>query len=315
MDAVSPGILSPPQQRREDGMAEGKTFTREELATFNGQNGRPAYIAYKGRVIDVTGSKMWRGGMHMRLHHAGQDLSAEIEAAPHDTDVLDRYPQVGTLAEEAAPAASAVPSTSAGMPASPVGAASPAGVHASTHTDPPGVVQGLPLWLDRFLERHPFFQRHPHPMTVHFPIVFFIGAPVFTALFLITQVDGFETTALNCLGAALLFSVVVIPTGLFTWWVNYGAQPIKAVTIKLTLSFSQFIVGLVAFAWRLADPQVLRNPSGVNMLYPVLVFLLLPSILVVGWYGATLTFPLRRQKRSWKRRRDPGEIHGAARQG
>jgi predicted heme/steroid binding protein/uncharacterized membrane protein len=314
MDVASPGILLPPQGRREDGMAEGKTFTRAELATFNGQNGRPAYIAYRGRVIDVTGSKMWRAGMHMRLHQAGQDLSEEIEAAPHDTDVLDRFPQVGTLAEEAASVATAVPSTSATMPGSPAGA-SLADVPVPAHTDPPGVAQGLPPWLDRFLERYPFFQRHPHPMTVHFPIVFFISAPVFTALFLITRVDGFETTALDCLGAALLSSVVVIPTGLFTWWVNYGAQPIKAVTIKLTLSFSQFFVGLVAFAWRLADPQVLRSLSGANVLYPVLVFLLLPSIFVVAWYGATLTFPLRKRKRSWKRRRDPGEIHGAARQG
>ena len=292
MDVASPGILLPPQGRREDGMAEGKTFTRAELARFDGQNGRPAYIAYKGRVIDVTGSKMWRGGMHMRLHHAGQDLSAEIAAAPHDTDVLDRYPQVGTLAEEAAPAGAAASPAASSLP-----------------------VEGLPPWVDRFLERFPFFQRHPHPMTVHFPIVFFISAPVFTALFLIMRVDGFETTALDCLGAALLFSVVVIPTGLFTWWVNYGAQPIKAVTIKLTLSFSQFFVGLVAFAWRLADPQVLRSLSGANVLYPVLVFLLLPSIFVVAWYGATLTFPLRKRKRSWKRRRDPGEIHGAARHG
>jgi predicted heme/steroid binding protein/uncharacterized membrane protein len=294
-------------------MAEGKTFTRAELATFNGENGRPAYIAYKGRVVDVTGSKMWRGGMHMRLHHAGQDLSGEIEAAPHDTDVLDRFPQVGTLAEETAGAAASSASP-AGAP-SPAGGASPGGAPLRPPAAREGVVQGLPAWLDRFLERYPFFQRHPHPMTVHFPIVFFIAAPVFTALFLITRVDAFETTALHCLAAGLLVSLVVIPTGLFTWWVNYGAQPMKAVTIKLTLSFTQFFVGLTAFVWRLMDPQVLRSPSGVNLLYPVLVFLLLPSILVVGWYGATLTFPLRKQRRSWRRKEDLRMKKDAASQG
>jgi hypothetical protein len=78
----------------------------------------------------------------------------------------------------------------------------------------------------------------------------------------------------------------------------------KAVTIKLTLSFSQFFVGLIAFVWRLADPQVLRSLSGANILYPVLVFLLFPSIIAVGWYGATLTFPLRKRKREWRRRKN-----------
>ena len=69
----------------------------EELKSFNGENGRPIYIAYKGRVIDVTASKMWRGGTHMKRHAAGQDLTAEMQDAPHDIEVLDRYPQVGVL--------------------------------------------------------------------------------------------------------------------------------------------------------------------------------------------------------------------------
>lgn len=34
-------------------MAE-KTFTREELAKFNGQNGQPAYVAISGTVYDVS---------------------------------------------------------------------------------------------------------------------------------------------------------------------------------------------------------------------------------------------------------------------
>ena len=76
---------------------ELRKFTVEELKEFNGENGKPVYIAYKGRVIDVTGSKMWRGGSHMKRHSAGADLTAEIAQAPHGIDVLDRYPQVGTL--------------------------------------------------------------------------------------------------------------------------------------------------------------------------------------------------------------------------
>ncbi len=265
-------------------MAEEKRFTREELAAFNGEDGRPAYVAYKGRVIDVSTSKMWQGGMHMKRHEAGQDLTAEIGAAPHDVDVLDRFPQVGVLVEEpAAQARQAAPAAAVGAPA-----AAP--------------LFALPGFIDRFLERHPFFQRHPHPMTVHFPIVFFISAPLFTALFLVTRIDAFEVTALHCLGAALLFSLVVIPTGLFTWWVNYGARPMPQVTIKLTLSIAQFFVGLAAFIWRLADPGVATRGDGANILYVALMLLLLPMVVVVAWYGATLTFPLSKDKRAWRRR-------------
>ena len=44
-------------------MAE-KTFTKDELAKYNGQNGQPAYVAIKGVVYDVSGQAAWQGGKH-----------------------------------------------------------------------------------------------------------------------------------------------------------------------------------------------------------------------------------------------------------
>ena len=32
----------------------------EELAEKDGKEGRPVYIAYKGRIYDVSGSKLWK---------------------------------------------------------------------------------------------------------------------------------------------------------------------------------------------------------------------------------------------------------------
>ena len=40
-------------------MAETKTFTTSQIAEFNGKNGKPAYIAYKGVVYDVAESSHW----------------------------------------------------------------------------------------------------------------------------------------------------------------------------------------------------------------------------------------------------------------
>ena len=35
--------------------------------------------------------------MHRRRHMAGNDLTFEIQAAPHDADLLERFPLVGVL--------------------------------------------------------------------------------------------------------------------------------------------------------------------------------------------------------------------------
>jgi predicted heme/steroid binding protein len=77
-----------------------KAFTMKELGEYNGKDGKPAYVAVNGKVYDVTGSEQWEDGEHQYMHTAGQDQSNAIGDAPHDPDVLERYPVVGTLAKE-----------------------------------------------------------------------------------------------------------------------------------------------------------------------------------------------------------------------
>ena len=66
------------------------TFTENELRRYNGDDHPNIYIAYQGIVYDVTNCPRWRHGMHERMHFPGQDLSGEMEDAPHATDVLTR---------------------------------------------------------------------------------------------------------------------------------------------------------------------------------------------------------------------------------
>lgn len=75
-------------------------MTREELAQYDGKDGRKAYFAYKGKVYDVTESRMWKQGTHMRRHNAGEDLTEALSAAPHAEEVLVRFPMVGELDAE-----------------------------------------------------------------------------------------------------------------------------------------------------------------------------------------------------------------------
>jgi len=76
--------------------AEGK-FTLEELKKYDGKDGRPAYIAYKDKVYDVTEDFLWMGGDHQGEHVAGRDLTEDMALAPHGEDVLERVKQVGVL--------------------------------------------------------------------------------------------------------------------------------------------------------------------------------------------------------------------------
>ena len=230
-------------------------FDIAELEKFDGNNGRPVYVAYKGKVYDVSNSKLWKNGLHMKRHHAGHDLTADIQGAPHEPDVLERYPQVGTLKKE---------------------------------------VEELeiPRPLAWLLEKVPMLRRHPHPMTVHFPIVFAFSTTVFNILYLVTGFKSLEITALHCLGAGILFTAVAIATGLYTWWINYMSKPLKAVKVKLPLSIILLVTQIIAFVWRLKVPNVIDSIQGANIIYLLLVLLLFPMVVVIGWFGAFLTFPV-----------------------
>jgi predicted heme/steroid binding protein/uncharacterized membrane protein len=77
-----------------------KIFTESELKAFDGRNGSPVYIAYQGKVYDVSGSPLWENGVHVGRHNAGEDLSKLLSNAPHAEDVLIKFPIVGELSQQ-----------------------------------------------------------------------------------------------------------------------------------------------------------------------------------------------------------------------
>lgn len=71
--------------------------TPEQLAQFDGKEGRPAYIGYKGMIYNVTGSRFWKNGAHMVKHLAGRDLTDALKGAPHAEDKVLAMQQIGIL--------------------------------------------------------------------------------------------------------------------------------------------------------------------------------------------------------------------------
>jgi predicted heme/steroid binding protein len=86
-------------------LTDSGDMTLQELSGFDGENGRPAYIAFKGNIYDVDKSKLWKNGSHMKRHQAGTDLTDILSQAPHGEDKVLAMPEIGHLsAGKASPA-------------------------------------------------------------------------------------------------------------------------------------------------------------------------------------------------------------------
>ena len=83
----------------QDGRQNTKTFTRQELASYNGKNGSPAYVSVDGIVYDVTNSAAWGAATHFGLS-AGYDLTAHFASCHAGQSILQKLPQVGRMIGE-----------------------------------------------------------------------------------------------------------------------------------------------------------------------------------------------------------------------
>ncbi len=181
-----------------------QNFTAEELKKYDGKEGRPAYIAYHGKVYDVTGSKMWKEGMHMKRHEAGSDLSSFISAAPHGVSVLEKFPAVGQLVE-------------------------------SAKTAPTPQEARLKKLQDFYAITH------PHPMMVHFPMALVPFALLMNILQLLGfggtlgghLVGHFYYAGYYAVVCAFLSIFFAAGAGIFSWWINYN----RGMNIHFRLKF------------------------------------------------------------------------------
>jgi predicted heme/steroid binding protein/uncharacterized membrane protein len=201
-----------------------KEFTPEELSSFNGKDSRPVYIALQGKVYDVSQSPLWSKGLHMNRHPAGKDLAGEISAAPHGTEVLERYPQVGDLKRGA-----------------------------------PEELKHLPPGLQNLLQKFPMARRHPHPMVVHFPIALLMASSLLVLLYLIFKNPSFESTSFHLLILGAIASPFAMATGLLTWWVNYRLKVTLFVKRKIQFSILLLIFEIILILWRSSASQI-SNP-------------------------------------------------------
>lgn len=74
-------------------------LTLEQLKTFNGQDGQPAYVALDGVIYDVSQTRKWKDGKHEMGIVAGTDLTELISTSPHGKAILSEAKIVGKIVE------------------------------------------------------------------------------------------------------------------------------------------------------------------------------------------------------------------------
>lgn len=74
-----------------------RMFTIGELATFDGKNGKSAYVAVNGIVYDVTNNRAWAAATHFGLI-AGKDYTQEFASCHAGQQlILATLPVVGRI--------------------------------------------------------------------------------------------------------------------------------------------------------------------------------------------------------------------------
>jgi len=81
-------------------LKKGVHMTLKKLKQYNGKNGSKAYVAFKGKVYDVSKSPQWMNGTHQGMHEAGLDLTPAMENAPHADEVFAGFEVIDTLDED-----------------------------------------------------------------------------------------------------------------------------------------------------------------------------------------------------------------------
>ena len=228
---------------------------KEELSRHDGsEEGRKTYVAYEGKIYDVSESKLWRKGVHVKAHKAGNDLTKAMTAAPHGPEVMERYGVVAELVEGKSE------KSSSGF-------------------------REAPPWAQRILDEH------PHPISVHFPIALCLVAAIFTGLGIMMNIPSLERAASYNLAFAALTTPPAIATGVLSWYYNYNSVWTHIYRMKVFLSILLVILLSTICVLYFFFPV---EPGGKGVwywIYSALVVASAPTVVGLGYYGGKITFP------------------------
>lgn len=249
---------------------------RDELKQYSGKNGRLAYILWAGKIYDVSASKLWKNGIHMNKHRAGdeEDLAAALKMAPHGPEVLARVALVGSLDETNETSRPSVQTENPLPPARPL--------------TPPGdpIMATPPATLDRAESWRALYRKlHPHPMLIHFPIALFLFAGLMQLLSWVqfSPVNcRFAAYAALCVGTLGAFPATF--SGVCSWVINYNRAFTPIFRNKLLFSGLTLILSVAALLMGSRLGQT-------HAAYQLCLLLNVPVVFFVAYNGGKITWP------------------------
>ena len=222
----------------------------DELQEYNGKEGKPVYISYKGKIYDVSKNKLWKDGVHMNIHMAGQDLTSDLSEAPHGEEVLDKLEQVGTLED------------------------------ASQYL----YIDGKESIRDLYRKFH------PHPTLVHFPIASVFMGALLQFLFFITKTSSFESAAFYSIIFATVFQFPAVISGIFSWWLNYDLTLTPIFKNKLRYSAILLFMTCFIVVIRVLIGDISFRDDILSLIYNGVIFVSVPVVFILGFYGGKITW-------------------------
>ena len=203
------------------------------LQQFNGKDGKPAYIAYKSHIYNVSKSKHWENGTHMDSHMAGEDLTAALSGAPHGDEVFERLEKIVLLEDEI------------------------------EHSSEDERMESLRELYRKF---------HPHPMLIHFPIGSIFLGSVLQFLFLIRKNSSLENSAYYAIVFGTLFAFPAVASGIISWWLNYDLTLVPIFKNKLIFSTILLVISCFIVIMRFCIADISFQANIFSLIYNISIF-------------------------------------------
>ncbi len=200
-------------------------MTKEQLKEFNGNDGKPAYIGYKGKVYDISKSDFWAGGTHMGRFKAGEDLTDSIDMSPHGEKNIFRFEVVDTLDDGTEKVA-------------------------DNDTVIPNAENMLSDMDKKMIAKRKWYRKnHPHPKLTHFPVGMF-GFAFFVQVLacILGGVSGtfLANTSYIATVFGTIFLIPAIASGALSFYINYNGFTNSILKQKMIGSIILLITGVIS---------------------------------------------------------------------
>lgn len=229
-------------------------FTEEELRKYTGNDGMPAYVAFKGKVYDVSSSKLWKNGSHFKKHFAGYDLTDKMADAPHSDEVFEHFDPIGLLT---------------------------IAVEKLDNNEKEVTKEQYKQWYTKY---------HPHAILVHFPIALHYFSAFVDILFLVNPSVEYEAAVFLSFLIATVMGFIALIAGVFSWWINYNFVTSKPFVIKLIGALFTLVVGLSPLIQKFLNADVPFSHGMDGLMYHGVIFITVISVTIVAYYGGKITW-------------------------